>query len=527
VAILAISADRRSAAIADRGRLIAAVDAAEATVVDGPAALRETAVDVVLRQAAIRPQDLSDVAVVSQPGAAVTPDLPGLSKGARTFGVPPWRAQLAQAAGAAGDPALLVVVEDSAVPEVFLGRLRDGMLVETASSPGLRVVLDLQRSMAAALGFSGSESGRRLEHLAGEGEPEYQARLSAALCLDGPSPGVDEAEVASIVGDVERRCPGRLRDTDSLHRGVQQARSALAASVRALIVQTFAATIERSSGAGQLAERVGAAGSFFLNPTLNRGLAKAIGRPIDVAPVPEAAGRVLGAALSAGGAIERVRHVALGPAFGEQEIKRVLENCRLEYLYEPEWTRLIARASGLLGSGKLVGWFQEPLDFGPRSLGSRSILCDPSNRYARENINAYLFQRGLDETLGVSIRSELAKDCLIEPVDSPFMLLGGEVRAEFQSSLAAATNGNRECAVHTVDESGHSGLRELLQAHHAATGVPGLINVGLYDSAGALARGPRDAVRSVFGSAVDVLIIGRFIVSKDYWLLRSGRGPTT
>jgi predicted NodU family carbamoyl transferase len=101
------------------------------------------------------------------------------------------------------------------------------------------------------------------------------------------------------------------------------------------------------------------------------------------------------------------------------------------------------------------------------------------------------------------------------------MLLSARVRADCQDRLAAAISDARTCTVHTVDDAGHSGLRELLDVHHASTGVPGLINVGLCDSTGALAVTPRDAVRAAFGSAVDVLVLGRFVVSKDYWLLRS------
>ena len=181
----------------------------------------------------------------------------------------------------------------------------------------------------------------------------------------------------------------------------------------------------------------------------------------------------------------------------------------------------MTRVSGLLAAGRFVGWYQEPLDFGPRSLGSRSILCDPSNRYARENINSYLLQRSIDEPLDVSVTREVAAACFTEPVDSPFMLLAAHVRSPFASRLAAAMDREGMCAVHTVDEAGHSGLRELLEVHHSRTGVPGLINVGLCDASGALAVTPRDAVQSAFGSAVDVLVLGRFIVSKDYWLLRS------
>jgi predicted NodU family carbamoyl transferase len=74
--------------------------------------------------------------------------------------------------------------------------------------------------------------------------------------------------------------------------------------------------------------------------------------------------------------------------------------------------------------------------------------------------------------------------------------------------------------MHVTDEAATPELHKLLDLHYARTGVPGLIAVPL-TQAGCLARTPRDAVREAFGSAIDALVIGRFLVSKDYWLLRS------
>lgn len=426
-----------------------------------------------------------------------------------------------QASLVAGDPALLIVASDTAQPEVLIGRMRDGSLEKPELCPSLTALLYLRRQLAAFLGLTGATATRQLEQVAEQGEPEFVEDLRPTVRSEGSDVIFDQEAFAQAVERVERRSPRPLRDPATLHRGVLQLRAALAASVRALVVDEFAAMAARHGLPSASAQRLGAAGSFFLVPSLNAAIDRAVGGNLALTPVPESCGAVLGAALKGSTDHQALRHLALGPTFGEQDIKRVLENCRLEYLYEPDWPRLMARVSGLLAAGRFVAWYQEPLDFGPRSLGSRSILCDPSNRYAKENMNSYLLRRSVDEPLPLSVPRALAATCFEEPVDSPFMLVGARVRADCETRLTGATYGARTCTVHTVDDAGHSGLRELLQVHHARTGVPGLINVGLCDSTGALAVTPRDAVRAAFGSAVDVLVLGRFIVSKDYWLLRS------
>ena len=72
----------------------------------------------------------------------------------------------------------------------------------------------------------------------------------------------------------------------------------------------------------------------------------------------------------------------------------------------------------MLSQGKVVAWFQGAMGFGPRAMGTRSILCDPSSRYARHNINEYLRQVPLDEPLPVVFAPSIAAECLTRPVSA-------------------------------------------------------------------------------------------------------------
>jgi carbamoyltransferase len=179
----------------------------------------------------------------------------------------------------------------------------------------------------------------------------------------------------------------------------------------------------------------------------------------------------------------------------------------------------------MLTRGKVVAWFQGAMDFGPRSLGGRSILCDPSNRYARHNINEYLLHRPLDAPLAISIPQDAAADCLEAdaPRVSPFMLLRGQFRDDRMDQFHAALDASRACAIHTVDtnRTNTPELHDLLTFHRDHTGVAGLIHRPLSSLDLPIAATPRAAMQTMFSSAIDVMVIARFLLMKDYWLLRS------
>ena len=238
--------------------------------------------------------------------------------------------------------------------------------------------------------------------------------------------------------------------------------------------------------------------------------------------MPDAVGRAIGAALDGGvPPAAHLRSLALGPDFSEQDIKLALENCRLDYLYEPDWSRLLARISRMLSHGSVVAWFQGPMGFGPRSADTRGVLCDPANRYARENINRFLRHASIDDPLPVSMTATAMRDCLEAPRASAFVTLEAPVKAEWRDRLRASLDPRQAIPVQMVTEDQSPALFRLLEMHRERSGVPGLINTPLCGMNEPAACTPRDAVRTVFSSAIDALVIGRFLLMKDYWLLRS------
>jgi carbamoyltransferase len=241
-----------------------------------------------------------------------------------------------------------------------------------------------------------------------------------------------------------------------------------------------------------------------------------------VAPVPGTFGLALGAALAASSdrPASLPSGLAIGPAFSEPEVKEVLDGCRLDYVYEPDWPRIHSRISKMLSRGKLVAWFQGAMDFGPRSLGGRSILCDPSSRYARENVNRYLRHCPDDPAPALVMLAPRTAECLTDRVNSPFAPVLATVRDEWRLRLQAAVDPVGVCRVQTL-EPGSSPLAELLSVHDSTSGIPALLQVDLRGIGEPTACTPRDAIRTTFSSPVDALVMERFLLMKDFWLLRS------
>lgn len=161
------------------------------------------------------------------------------------------------------------------------------------------------------------------------------------------------------------------------------------------------------------------------------------------------------------------------PAYNDTAIKEVLDNSRLDYVYEPDWAQLVGRACQLVASSKTVAWFQDGHagDGGLQAF----VLADPAARFVRDNVNGFLFGRPLDTPLPTRGAPE---------ADGP--------------------------------------LADLHAAWRAQTGRDELIVAEFLRDRSVPVTTPRMAVQAFFSSAIDAIVIGRFLLMKDYWLMRSG-----
>jgi carbamoyltransferase len=531
--VLGISGRYRdaAAALAVDGRVIAAVSEDCFTKVPGIGYLQtggfpSQAVDACLHATGVEMGDVDQLTVVEHEGPSGH-DPSSLRDEYKTLDVQridAVRADAVQAAASADGPRAVLVF--STQPAVMAAFVTDQNRVTSETViPGGDHLVRAAQMLAGTLGVTGADPYGALDRLSIGAEPEFQSEIGASITWreqEGVSVDADglRGRVNTIAGDYT----ASLADAGSLNVRLQQKRRALAASFTCHIAQVVRDAAERVCMRGDL-DAVVFGGAMFANRRLSNELGRLLGDRLSLAAVPEPAGRALGAALSTpAGFGQPLSGLALGPSYSDPDIKRTLDNCRLDYVYEPDWHRLFRRTSKLLSQGKVVAWFQGAMGFGPRAMGTRSILCDPSSRYARHNMNEYLRQVPLDEPLPVVFAPSMAADCLMRPVSGRPAVIDAAVAAEWRDRLIAALDWRHFVRVHAVSPVQAHELCELLECHYQRTQVPALIETNLCGPGEPLACSPRDAVRTVYSSAIDVLVIGRFVLMKDHWLLRSDVG---
>jgi carbamoyltransferase len=509
-----------AAAVAVDGRVVAAVSEDAFTRVPGigyahTGGLPKAAVEACLARAGLRSADLDAVAVA---GDDV---LTGERSLAAAFGDLPIRpvdalhADAVQAAvSARSDGPVLVCSPDQQTMALFAQH--GGHIDGGRSISGDRDLMSAARLLSRTLGVSDRDPCRVLDRLSNGSDAEFVGEMRTVISWDeGAGITVDEPALATFVESLG----DGLNDATTLNIHVQQRRRAAAASFTCRVAEVLRDAFEDIRAGAHAPVSVG--GSLFSHPRLNTELRRLVGDELTLPAVPEPAGRALGAALAVATPADPVPSVALGPAFSDAEIKRTLDGCRLEYVYEPDRRRVLPRVSRMLSQGKVIAWFQGPMAFGPRPMGARSVLCDPSTRYARHNINEYLREVPFDEPLPVVFAPSAAVRCLAGAASSPFVVMDAQVGTEWRQQLASALDWRQHVRVHAPQAQHGVELCELLEYHYARTAIPGLIETNLCGPGEPVACTPRDAVRTVYSSAIDALIIGNFILMKDYWLLQA------
>ncbi len=208
--------------------------------------------------------------------------------------------------------------------------------------------------------------------------------------------------------------------------------------------------------------------------------------------------------------------------FSDVEIKAVLDNCRLDYVYEPDWARLVARTCALLAGAKSVAWCQNARAGGvPAVNAERVVLSDPAARFVRDNINVFLLGRPLEAPLPIVISLAHAASALADP-PSVFERRSSRPRADQRRAFGAALDSDGQCSVCVIDPASAVAIGDLCNAWLAKTGRPALVAIDFTVDGSRRVNDPRTAVQGFFSSAIDALVIGRFLLMKDYWLMRSG-----
>jgi carbamoyltransferase len=209
-----------------------------------------------------------------------------------------------------------------------------------------------------------------------------------------------------------------------------------------------------------------------------------------------------------------IQNYCLGPAFTAEEIKQVVENCKLRARYLLTGDELVSAAVEQLSDNRIVAWMQGRMEFGPRALGNRSILASPLDPYSTENLNTYIKHREGFRKFAASVPAEFAAEYFETGPNARFLATVGRVRPAHREKFAGALLSGDLIRVHVVARDDNPLYWKLLHRAGEKTGLPVLYNTSFNLFGEPLVCTPRDAVRSFYSSGIDALFAGNFLLQK-------------
>jgi carbamoyltransferase len=338
-----------------------------------------------------------------------------------------------------------------------------------------------------------------------------------------------------LFGGPPRKPESKLTQRDmDLARSIQE--------VTEEVMLRLVRSLHRETGA----ENLCLAGGVALNCVGNgRILREGPFKGLWIQPSAGDAGGAIGAALTAwhqlenqprgiDGSRDSMRGSFLGPSYKNEEIETFLRSKEASYERLPD-DALFDRVAGELAQGKVVGWFQGAMEFGPRALGGRSILGDARDPKMQSVMNLKIKFRESFRPFAPSVLRERVSDYFALDTESPYMLLVAPVvekrriiptEAEQslwgidllnvpKSDIPAATHVDYSARVQTVEEDTNPRYYKLIKAFEAKTGCGLLVNTSFNVRSEPIVCSPEDAYRCFMRTAIDILVLENCVLYKD------------
>ncbi len=448
-------------------------------------------------------EDLRTYYVREAPGFLATA-LPGFNPAKLRY-VPHHVAHAASAylAGPHRDCSVMVMDGRGESTSYLSGRVIGGELQILARQPlphslGLRY-----EELTMHVGFHRSSDEYKVMALASYGKPRFLHAFRETMRLrdDG---GFDAPAV-----DLSTFCPPRAADGEFL-----EAHADLASSIQTRLQELLlelAIWVHARTGDRHLVM----AGGVALNCVANSYVAeRGPFESVWVQPAAGDAGTALGAAMyiarSMGDAVSPMPTAALGREWSDRELEGWLETASVDY----ERPRDIAEAVGeIVARNGVVAWFQGRSEYGPRALGHRSLIANPSDP---ENLRRINDVKGREQFRPVApmVLLERAAEIFDGPLPSPYMLFTHRVRDGWAQRIPAVVHVDGSARVQTVDRAEEPLVARMLDTVDRLTGTPVVVNTSLNTAGRPMVDDPRDALEC-FGSApVDALAIGPYLLRR-------------
>ena len=334
---------------------------------------------------------------------------------------------------------------------------------------------------------------------------------------------------------ISRREPG-----DEL----EQIHMDLASSIQ-LVTEEILLKIVKFLGKEYPIENLCLAGGVALNCVANgKILKKNYFKNIWIQPAAGDAGGALGAAQSLYfNELEYERLISkedemqgsyLGPSFDNNQIKKILIDCKAKFK-KYSTSEMLKEISLELSMGKSVGWFQGKMEFGPRSLGNRSIIANPSIADMQKKLNLKIKFRESFRPFAPSVLKEKASEWFDLDCESPYMLFVSEISDDKKlkvsqeddnlfgieklniqrSTVPAVTHVDYTARVQTVDKNTNELFYNLIKEFEKITKIPVLVNTSFNVRGEPIVCNPKDAFDCFMGTDLDILVCNDFILKKE------------
>ena len=230
----------------------------------------------------------------------------------------------------------------------------------------------------------------------------------------------------------------------------------------------------------------------------------------------------------------------LGPSYSSSQVKRFLDSNKIPYHYIKTENDLCLKVSSLISNEKVVGWFQGRMEFGPRALGSRSIIGDPRSKKMQSIMNLKIKYRESFRPFAPMIRVENvhewfevdSENGIKGGFSSPYMLFVCKVKSEklikndltndydldrinsIRSIIPAVTHVDNSARIQTVDKDTNARLHKLITSFYEATKCPILINTSFNVRGEPIVQSPEDAYKCFMRTEMDYLVIENYLLVK-------------
>ena len=377
-------------------------------------------------------------------------------------------------------------------------------------------------TMKDYLGFRSKNDEYKVMGLASFGKPDYLDRLKDVIGINA------DGEIRLNRSYFDKYFRGKDYVNDKFYsvfgpkrepgENITARHADLAASLQ-LLFEESVLRMARNLYAMTGVDNLCLAGGSALNCTMNgRLLREGPFRHIHIQPACHDAGTALGAALNIKHSIlgfgnrEVLKSPYLGDDFSDSQIEEALKESKIIY---KRYEDIISITAGLISSGQIVAWFQGRAEWGPRSLGNRSILADPTRADMKDIINKQIKHREEFRPFAPSVTIEDAGKYFDISGGSPFMLFVVKAKDEAKKMIPAVIHIDGTSRVQTVSKESNPRYYQLLRAFEKVKGVPVLLNTSFNVNKEPIVNSPTDAIRCFYSTGIDYLVVGNYLISKN------------